>query len=99
NQARRSLSKEESHDFKGNSPYKTVHEEEIQCSAKTKQDQNEVKEGSKKVNIPGLNNQNKLEAAKANISVSFVNVVKAIGPVNKNIPYKNRQITRIKLLD
>ena len=31
NQARGSLSKRESHDFKGNSPYKIVHEEEIQC--------------------------------------------------------------------
>jgi len=31
NQARGSLSKRESHDFKGNSPYEIVHEEEIQC--------------------------------------------------------------------
>ncbi|KAG2249450.1 hypothetical protein Bca4012_087234 [Brassica carinata] len=83
NQARGSLSKRESHDFKGNSPYKI----------------NEVKEGSKKVIIPRLNNQNKLHAAKANISVSSVNVVKGIGPGNKKIPNKDRGITRIKLLD
>ncbi|KAG2312520.1 hypothetical protein Bca52824_024077 [Brassica carinata] len=34
NQARGSLSKRESHDHKGNASYKTVHEEEMQSSAK-----------------------------------------------------------------
>ena len=80
--ARGSLSKREFHDFsfKGNSPNKTVHGEEIQSSVKIKQDQNEVKEGNKKVNVPELHNQNKVETEKPKVGMRYVDVVKGIGP-------------------
>ncbi|KAG5384971.1 hypothetical protein IGI04_036441 [Brassica rapa subsp. trilocularis] len=44
------------------------------------EDQNEVKEGNKKVNVPELHNQNKVETEKPKVGMRYVDVVKGIGP-------------------